>query len=112
METPVSSAPVLHLTSASFNSVILSAEKAVVDFWAEWCGPCQRFAPVFEELSAGYPDVQFCKCNTDENPGIAQEFCIYSIPTVLFIKKGKVVHIESGAMSAEEFRRVLADVFQ
>ena len=111
METPISSSPILHLTSDSFNSVILSAEKAVVDFWAEWCGPCQSFAPVFETLSVEYPDVQFCKCSTDENPGIAQEFCIYSIPTVLFIKNGKVIHIESGAMSAEEFRTVLAEVF-
>ncbi|HJJ35631.1 MAG TPA: thioredoxin [Methanocorpusculum sp.] len=111
METPVSSPEIRHLTEASFNKVILSAKKAVVDFWAEWCGPCRRFAPVFEQLSIEFPDVQFCKCNTDENQGIAQEFFIFSIPTTLFVRDGRVVHQISGAMTEEQFREVLTAVF-
>lgn len=112
MDIPVSSPPIQHLTSASFNQTLRSCKKAVIDFWAEWCGPCRRFAPVFEELSKEFPDVSFCKCNTDENPDIAQEFFIFSIPTTLYIKDGKAVHFQSGALTEEQFRTVLTAVFR
>ena len=111
MDTPVSSPAIRHLTTDTFNTEVLAAKKAVVDFWAEWCGPCRRFAPVFEQLSLEFPDVQFFKCNTDENPEIGQEFFIYSIPTTLFIIDGKVVHLESGAMTEDAFRTLLTSVF-
>lgn len=112
MSMPVSSPKIRHLTEASFNKVILSAEKAVVDFWEEWCGPCRRFAPVFEQVSVEFPDVQFCKCNTDENQSIAQDFFIFSIPTTLFVRNGRVVHQISGAMTEEQFREVMNAVFR
>lgn len=112
MDVPISSPPILHLTSSSFNQTILSCKKAVIDFWAEWCGPCRRFAPVFEELSKEFPEVQFCKCNTDENPDIAQEFFIFSIPTTLYIIDGKAVHFQSGALTEDQFRSVLTAVFR
>ena len=110
-DSPIAPKPILHLTSDSFNRTVRSFDRAVIDFWAEWCGPCRRLSPVFEAVSKEFPEIRFCKCNTDDCPDIAQELFIFSIPTVLFIKDGKTVHIESGAMSEEAFRTLLITVF-
>ena len=83
----------LEFTDANFQSKVLSANKlTLVDFWAEWCGPCRAMGPVIEKLSQEYEGkVNIGKLNVDNNPNVTNKYGITSIPTLLFIKDGKVV---------------------
>jgi thioredoxin 1 len=90
----------LHLTEDNFDAAI-SRETGImmVDFWAEWCGPCRAIAPVLEDLakeSAG--KITLAKVNVDENPGLAARYGIRSIPTILLVKQGKVADQVIGAV--------------
>ncbi len=86
-------------TDANFESVVLKSDKlAVVDFWAEWCGPCRMIGPSIEALSAEYEgQAVIGKLNVDENPQISMQFGIRNIPAVLFFKNGQVVDKQIGA---------------
>lgn len=83
----------VEFTDANFQSKVLSSNKlTIVDFWAEWCGPCRAMGPVIEDLSEEYAGkVNVGKLNVDHNPTITNRYDITSIPTILFIKNGKVV---------------------
>ncbi|HKM41091.1 MAG TPA: thioredoxin domain-containing protein [Methanocorpusculum sp.] len=109
---PTEAMPIIHLSEDNFNAFTLRIPSLVIDFWAEWCGPCRYFAPIFEEISLEYPEIQFCKCNTEENCHIATELRINAIPTLMFIKSGTVVRIHCGVLSIEEFREELNSVFR
>ena len=90
---------IVHLTEQNFDEALLANEGLVmVDFWAEWCGPCRAIAPVLEELAAA-PEgrVTLMKVNIDENPGLAARYGIRSIPTILFFKEGAIVDRVLGA---------------
>ena len=102
----------LTITSENYESTIASGKPVVIDFWAEWCGPCRYFSPIFEEMSVEYPEVQFCKCDTDRNHGIAKQLGITSIPRVLYVINGTAVRLHVGAMSAEKVREELNAVFR
>lgn len=95
----------LQVTDASFESEVLQSDKlTVVDFWAEWCGPCRAIGPVIDELSKEYAGkVKVGKVNVDENPQISMNFGITSIPAILFIKEGKVVDKLVGAQPKANF---------
>lgn len=90
----------LEFTDANFEETALSSDKPVmVDFWAEWCGPCRMVGPIVEEVSQEYGDrAMVGKLNVDLNPGVAMKYGIRSIPTILFLKNGEVVDRQVGAV--------------
>ncbi|MCO6500717.1 MAG: thioredoxin [Vicingus serpentipes] len=90
----------LELTDANFQENVLNSNKAaLVDFWAEWCGPCRMVGPIVEEISNEYGDKAVIgKVNVDNNPEIAAKYGIRNIPTILFIKNGEVVDKQVGAV--------------
>lgn len=90
----------LQLTDSNFETEVLSSEKvSIVDFWAEWCGPCRVVGPFVEELASEYEGKAVIgKVNVDDNPGISAKYGIRNIPTILFIKGGEVVDKQVGAV--------------
>ena len=91
------------VSDATFDSEVRqSATPVVVDFWAEWCGPCKMFAPIFEQAARAYPlRVLFAKVDTEAEQFLASRFKIRSIPTLIVFKEGKEIERVSGAMNAE-----------
>ncbi|NBX11032.1 MAG: thioredoxin [Chitinophagaceae bacterium] len=94
-------------TDANFKSDVLDSDKlTVVDFWAEWCGPCRAIGPVIEELAKEYEGkVNIGKLNVDHNPEVSMNYGITSIPAILFIKNGQVVDKLVGAQPKANFVR-------
>lgn len=91
------------LDSENFDKFIKSETKVVVDFWAEWCGPCQMFMPIFEDVSKEMKDkAGFGKVNIDDGAELAERFQIMSVPTILFFKDGEQAERVSGGMSRAE----------
>ena len=81
----------VEINQANFEDEVLKSDKPVLlDFWAAWCGPCKMLAPVLEEVAAEQPGVKIAKVNVDENPALAAQFGIQSIPTLLYIADGEV----------------------
>ena len=97
----------IEFTDSNFNELALQSDKPVViDFWAEWCGPCRMVSPIVEELAGDYEGKAVVgKVNVDHNPEISSKYGIKSIPTILFMKDGEVVDKLVGAVAKE----VLAD---
>ena len=92
---------ITHVTEASFDQDVLSSEHPVlVDFWAEWCGPCKMIAPVLEEIATEYAGkLKVCKVDVDSNAGIPEKFGIRGIPTLIVFKDGNAVDTKVGALS-------------
>ena len=96
------------LTEQTYDEALAAAEGLVlVDFWAEWCGPCRAVAPVLEALSEEH-DIPVMKVNVDENSGLAARYEIRSIPTILFVKDGEVVDRLVGAAPKAAFEKLIA----
>jgi thioredoxin 1 len=93
-----------HITDTSFEADVLQADKPVlVDYWAEWCGPCKMIAPILDEVSASYEGkLQIAKMNVDENRDIPAKFGIRGIPTLMLFKGGQLAATKVGAMSKSQ----------
>lgn len=98
--------------SANFQGMLSMHRFLVVDFWAEWCGPCRMVGPLIEELARELGDkVTFAKCNTDQNPRIASGFGINAIPTIILFSGGKVADVIVGALPKEALKTRILKVF-
>ncbi|MCX8029003.1 MAG: thioredoxin [Brevinematales bacterium] len=96
------------LDTNTFEETINKSPICLVDFWAEWCVPCKRIAPILEELSKEYEGkVEFFKINVDENPEIASKYKITSIPTLLFFKNGQPVDKAVGALPKQNIKQFI-----
>jgi thioredoxin 1 len=94
----------LTITDASFEELLLDKKPLVVDFWAEWCGPCRMVGPIIEELAHEYAEkVNIGKIDVDENSDVAGKYGIRNIPTVLFFKNGELVDKQVGAAPKSTF---------
>ena len=100
---------IVTLTSATFDETVASSDKpVVVDFWAEWCGPCKAIAPTLDELATEYAGrVTIAKVNVDEHPGLAARFQVRSIPTLLIFKGGQVIDQVVGAVPKAQIKKRL-----
>jgi thioredoxin 1 len=100
---------IVHTSDAAFDADVLQNSKAVLlDFWAEWCGPCKMIAPLLDEVAGKYEEkLDVVKLNVDENPNVAQKFGIRSIPTLILFKDGAVQAQLMGAMPLRQLEEFL-----
>ncbi len=101
---------VQNVTDASFETDVLKSEVPVlIDFWAEWCGPCKILGPVIDEVSGGYDNVKFMKLNIDENPQTAPKYGIRGIPTLMIFKNGELAATNVGVLTKSELEKFIND---
>jgi thioredoxin 1 len=103
----------LAVDDSNFDEIVVKSTKPVmVDFWAEWCGPCRMIAPIVEEISKEYSDrAVVVKCDVDNSPGVAAKYGIRNIPTVLYFKDGNVADKQVGAVPKNNFVSKLNALF-
>ena len=90
------------VTNENFQAEVMEADKPVlIDFWAEWCGPCRMLSPTIAEIAAENPDIKVCKVNVDEQPELAQRYEVMSIPMLVVIKNGKIVNESVGVQTKD-----------
>jgi thioredoxin 1 len=97
----------LKLTIENFEETVKNNSKVLIDFYADWCGPCKALSPIIEELDSELTDAAICKVNVDESPELAGAFEVQYIPMVVIIKDGKITHSSSGVKTKEQLIELL-----
>ena len=100
----------INLTEATFAETVEGNPIVLVDFWAEWCGPCRMFGPVYENVSTANPDIVFAKVDTEAEQGLAGAFGISSIPTLMAIRDGVVLYSQAGALPEQALTNLVQAV--
>ncbi|MGX1739763.1 thioredoxin [Corynebacterium flavescens] len=98
------------ITEETFEKTVTAEGITLVDAWADWCGPCKRFAPVYEQASENHPDATFAKLDTEANQGIAAALEIQSIPTLMIFRDGIMVFREAGALPPAALEDLIGQV--
>jgi len=100
---------VVHVTTDNFEQEVLKAEQTVmVDFWAAWCGPCKMLSPIVDQIAEEHPEIKVCKVNIDEEPSLAIDYKVMSIPTLLVFKNGEKVNMSIGVQAKSDIEAMLA----
>lgn len=98
---------IIEMRSDNIDSLIQQHEFLLVDFWAEWCAPCKDFEKVIYQVAPDYPEFTFAKINIEEQPELAEEFNVRSIPSVMILCKQVIVYADSGALGVTALRELL-----
>lgn len=101
---------IVNLTEATFNETVTQPGITLVDWWADWCTPCNAFAPVYEAAADRHPDVTFAKVDTEAEPGLAQAAQIRGIPTIMVFRDGVMLFSESGAMPGDFLDELISKI--
>ena len=100
---------VLKITKDNFNNEVLNSNQTVlIDFWANWCGPCRMLSPIVDEIAEETTDVKICKVNVDEEPELSQAFQVMSIPMLAVVKNGKLVNKSVGVKPKAAIKQMIS----
>lgn len=98
----------INLTQETFNKEVLeNKELVIVDFWASWCGPCKSLGPRLEEFANENPTIKVCKVNIDEQPELASQFRVMSIPTLIVFRNGEIINKSIGLISKDQIKDLI-----
>ena len=100
----------IDLTKENFEDVINNNDIVLLDFWAEWCGPCKFFKPIFEQMAEKYPDIVFAKVNTEVEQELAGMFQVRSIPTLTVFREKVIIFSQPGALQAQQLEDLIGQV--
>ncbi|UFU07758.1 thioredoxin [Ruania halotolerans] len=102
--------PTIDITAENFDQTITENDIVLIDFWAEWCGPCKQFAPVYEKASEAHDDITFAKVDTEVEQALAGQAGIQAIPTLMAFRDGVLVFNQAGALPAKSLEQLIEGV--